>query len=648
MNTPGGVVEHIDSKIHLMLSRLRELQNPDGGFKGFYCNDAASGVWSTAEIVHLVAKDVAQKDATWFRKACEYLAPCQNPDGGWPFRKGGKSITDITAWCCLALSHLGYPDAISRGVHFILHARNNEGSTREDAWGLTSFEQDRVYSTWIASYCLHRLLMKSPEIFSDQLMAEIDSALEQARNWLAKVMNPDGSWSPTSGAAHHHTSTAVALLTLFIQGEDPTKYLASHAFLRKGIHHGLWHPEDEIVVTQEGYELTQQWFTSALTFRALIFFAEMGSAQIDELDGVFTKLLDLIEADGSVTLTVGSSPNLIWTIPYMVDALNKYRMFVLSKQKEYGRFLERKSEHRVRAKREQLDERLQTQFPFPVSAAFSAFQHELDYHRKFQLLLQMYEVTIKYAALVGLSGYLLAKENVEGITELLEGPFKRPSLGDWTRLFESLATESSGFSRLLHPLAGRDLIKPLGDYLETRNHKMNLNQAMANILKLRNTNTGHGAIRTIYEYKLMIEEEEHRLYSFFDRLAFLAKSNSFLVLTSDYDEFGEGDRYKIRIFKGLSISDSDLETSNRLSEGQRDSLVRYIYFQNTENGTIVNLYPFLSYMFCEDCKCEQFFFYNGSPDPERIAYLSYSCGHTTERDNGKHFGKRLGASNVKW
>jgi hypothetical protein len=648
MNTPAGVVESIGSKIDLMCSKLKALQNSDGGFKGFYCNDVASGVWSTAEIIHLVTKDAAQNTLTWLKDACEYLIPCQNPDGGWPFRKGGKSITDITAWCCLALSHFGYADAITRGVHFILRARNNEGSSREDAWGLTAYEEDRVYSTWIASYCLHRLLRKNPELLSEQLATEVNGALEQSRMWMLKVMNLDGSWSPTSGVAHHHTSTAVALLTLFIQGEDPANFLSSYAFLKGGIHHGLWSPEDEIVVTQEGYELPQQWFTSALTFRAMIFFAEMGIATIEEIDGVFTKLVDLIEIDGCVTLTLGSSANLIWTIPYMIDALKKYHGFILSKQREYGRFLEHKSEQRIRAKREQLDSRLRTQFPYPVSAAFSAFQHELDYHRKFQLMLQMYEVTIKYAALVGLSGYLLAKERNDPINELLKVSFKRPSLGDWTRLLESLATESSGFSRLLHPLTGRDLTRPLGDYLETRSQKTNLNQVLANITKLRNTNSGHGAIRTLYEYKLMVEEEEPKLYSFFDRVAFLSKGNSFLVLTSEYDEFGEGDRYKIRIFKGLNISDNNLETSSRLSEGQRESLVRYIYFQNTDNGTIVNLYPFLSYMFCEDCKCERFFFYNGTRTTARVAYLSYTCGHTVERDNGMHFTKRLSASEVSW
>ena len=146
----------------------------------------------------------------------------------------------------------------------------------------------------------------------------------------------------------------------------------------------------------------------------------------------------------------------------------------------------------------------------------------------------------------------------------------------------------------------------------------------------------------------MIEREEHQVYSFFERFGFMASGNSFLVLASEYDEFGEGDKYKIRIFRGLNITDNDLETSHRLSEGQQDTLVRYIYFQNTANNTIVNLYPFLSYMFCEECKREHFFLFNSLKQGRKVSYLSYECGHSVVRENGAHFQKRLAASGVDW
>jgi prenyltransferase beta subunit len=647
-NNLEDVLSSIDEKIARMLAKLKACQNADGGLKGFYTHDINSGVWSTAEVIHMVAKTVPNSTVDWLEAGRDYLLQCQNPDGGWPFRRGGKSVTDITSWCCLALSHFDCLPSIERGVRFILSARNNTGVNKDDAWGLTSFEDDRVYSTWIASYCLHRLLTQHAGHWAAAALDEdIQQSLREAKSWLLRTMNDDGSWSPTSGSAAHLTSTAVALLTLFMQGHDPRKFEHSYQFLRQGLRNGLWPPENEIVVTQEGYELAQQWFTSALAFRAMIFFVELGIASLDEVDELFTHLESLIHQDGGVSLQADSIPNLIWTVPYMIEALDKYRLFIRSAQKRYAHFLEKQFEKRIRTKRSKMDDILRSHFPFPISAAFSAFQHELDHHRKFQLLLQLYEIAVKYAAIVALSGYLSAKEQDESINRFLGNNFKRPSLGDWTRLFEALTKDSKGFEKLLYPQAGGDLLKSLQSYFEDST-KVNLNQALGGIVQLRNSNTGHGAIRTLYEYKLMIEAEEGKLYSFFDRLEFLAQSNSFLVLASEYDEFGEGDRYKIRIFKGLTISDNDLETSSRLSEGQRETMVRYIYFQNMQNNTIVNLYPFVSYMFCHDCKREHFFFYNALRSREKVSYLSYACGHTIERDNTTHFEKRLNAIGVSW
>lgn len=642
------LLAEIEAKLNLMRAKLISLQNSDGGFKGYYCHDTVSGVWATSEIVHSAARIFGTHGELPLTASQRYLVKSQNSDGGWPFRAKGKSITDITAWCCLALSHFGFSNQIQDGIDFLLRTRINEGSEKENAWGLTALEQDRVYSTWIASYCLSRLLRSFFDNIPSGVIDRMNLALKESKSWLLQARHADGSWGPTRESPAHFTSTAVALLTLFMQGEDPVDFKSSYEFLRSGIHDGLWEPEDEIVVTIEGYELPQQWFTSAICFRAMIFFAELGVASIDELDTIFRRLMELIQADGGVRITPQSSVDLVWTIPYMLDALDKYRLFAQSKQKEYQAFLERKQERLTQARKKVIEEKLQQQFPYPISQVFFSYQHELDHHRKFHLTLQLYEVAIKYSAIVGLSGYLLSKEQHDDIAALVKSSFERPSLGDWCSLLSLVLKSSEGCNKLLHPLSGKEILKSRKDYLNDAAAKVNLHDALSEILSLRNSNTGHGALRTLYEYKLLVERQESKLYSFFDRMSYLATNNSFLVLASQYDEFGEGDKYKIRVFRGLQISDNDLETPNRLSEGQKESMVRYIYFQNTSNNTIVNLYPFLSYMFCEECKREHFFFYNGARSNDKILYLSYECGHSTEMENRSHFQKRFKASGLDW
>ncbi len=550
----------IQTRVGALLSKLRTLQNDDGGFKAYYCHDSCSGVWTSAEILHIVSKMYTDADRGWLIRGRDYLIACQNPDGGWPFRKNGKSITDITAWCCLALSQFDCPQEVSRGVTFILNARTNEGSNSEEAWGLTAYESDRTYSTWIASYCLSRLLRTCFKDGSSPFVGEMEKAVEGARDWLLRSKNDDGSWGTRHGAPPQYTSTAVALLTLFLEGMNPIEFKRSCEFLRSGMRGGLWEPEIEIIVTSEGYELPQEWFTSALCFRALIFFSELGVVPIDELHDTYRKLIELIHTDGSVSISPNAPPDLAWSIPYMLEAMVKYRTFVSSKEREYRIFLEHKAREFVQHRKHQMDSRLQHEFPYPISHEFSAYQHELDFQRKFQLGLQLYEVAVKYSVVVALAGYLYEKEKDPTINGLLATNFRRPSFGDWCNLLQLLSKSSAGFGRLLHPLTGEDILRSRRDYLDESAEKSNLNQVLSAITSLRNTTTGHGALRTLYEYKLMVEKEEGRLYSFFDRIRFLASSNSFLVLASQYDEFGEGDRYKIRIFKGQDISDSDLET----------------------------------------------------------------------------------------
>lgn len=46
----------------------------------------------------------------------------------------------------------------------------------------------------------------------------------------------------------------------------------------------------------------------------------------------------------------------------------------------------------------------------------------------------------------------------------------------------------------------------------------------------------------------------------------------------------------MRLFNGPDIIDDDLEIQKRLSEDHKDQLIRYVFFQNTESNTIVNLY----------------------------------------------------------
>ena len=166
----------------------------------------------------------------------------------------------------------------------------------------------------------------------------------------------------------------------------------------------------------------------------------------------------------------------------MLDAIGKYMTFLRSKHKEYSRHLERRHELLIQSRKAAMEERLYRHFPYPLSHVFFSFQHEMDHHRRFQSLLQVYEVAIKYAAIVGLAGWLSTKEVTPAVADLLQTRLTRPSLGDWGKLLVLLLNESAGFESLLEPATRKHVLGHRSGYLDERSQRTNLQDALSQIV----------------------------------------------------------------------------------------------------------------------------------------------------------------------
>ncbi len=647
MNCPK-LQENIRLNIDNLIVSLKNHQLDDGGFRGYHLFDKKSGIWSTCEIVHVLSKvqpSLVEKE--WLQNAAKYVALNQNKDGGWGFRVKGKSIIDVTAWACLALSHFNYHEELLKGVSFLLNTKVNLTEEDKGGWGLTNYEPDRIYSTWIAANCLTKLSSQLKNLFDSKQLDDIYTVIRESQKWLVSSKNADGGWGSLGDETSTLTSTAITLISIFSNGEDPANYRESFSFIKERALDNLWELEREIVITQEGYELTQEWFTSVYCFRAYIFFAELGICSLQELHSTYLSLVKLIQ-NGKVKPTNEGSLDLIWTIPFMIEALDKFHHFTIIKRKEYDDFLYQKDIEEKKQKKNEMEGYLKNLFPFPISQVYFSFSHELDHHRRFQYLVQLYEVIIKFTAIVSLSSIIAANEKIPQLEALVKNRLKKPSLGDWVTIIDMLFNFSTKVFNITYPWEKEELLKRQAGFIDNESPRLNLNQVLSEIVSLRNNWTGHGAVRSVYEYKMEIDKQVPILFSLLNRLMFLAKCNSFLILASEYNEFGDGDLYKIRVFNGLDILDNDLEVQKRLSEGHKDQLIRYVYFHNMESNTIINLYPFLSYMVCPNCKKERFFFFNGIKTSDKSTYLSFECGHTIEYDNMNHFEKRFSAIGIQF
>ena len=91
---------------------LEHQQNADGGF-GFASRGAGSDVDDTAAVVQALF-DAEARDTRVLSAATGYLVGAQNPDGGYPQRRGGQSNAQSTAWAAQGLLATGRDPALVR------------------------------------------------------------------------------------------------------------------------------------------------------------------------------------------------------------------------------------------------------------------------------------------------------------------------------------------------------------------------------------------------------------------------------------------------------------------------------------------------------------------------------------------------------
>jgi squalene-hopene/tetraprenyl-beta-curcumene cyclase len=146
---PSGSVE-----VQRAIAFLRETQEPDGSWYGRWGVNYIYGTWQVLRGLRAIGEDMRQD---WIVRARDWLASCQNEDGGWgetcasyddPTLKGkGPSTPSQTAWALMGLIAAANPadsaalhsKPIGRGVEFLLNRQDPDGSWPEPETTGTGF-----------------------------------------------------------------------------------------------------------------------------------------------------------------------------------------------------------------------------------------------------------------------------------------------------------------------------------------------------------------------------------------------------------------------------------------------------------------------------------------------------------------------------
>jgi hypothetical protein len=184
--------------------------------------------------------------------AIEFLLKKQNPDGGWPYLRGG-SWTEPTVYAVLALSAAGETAQSKRGLDWILRTQNADGG-----WASRPGAGESSWVTALAALIPAERL--GPAVHARairwlmQVKGEDTTALYSIRQWLlgqsrsADLNNPGWPWTPGATAWVGPTSIAVVALdaehkqrpsaVLAQRAEAGRNFLLAHMCSEGGWNHG--------------------------------------------------------------------------------------------------------------------------------------------------------------------------------------------------------------------------------------------------------------------------------------------------------------------------------------------------------------------------------------------------------------------------
>lgn len=130
------------------LAHLRRTQEDDGSWYGRWGVNYLYGTWQVLRGLRAIGHDMGED---WIRRGRDWLASCQNEDGGWgescasyddPNLKGkGPSTASQTAWALMGLVAAGDLDSphVQGGLQYLLDTQNPDGSWTEDEITGTGF-----------------------------------------------------------------------------------------------------------------------------------------------------------------------------------------------------------------------------------------------------------------------------------------------------------------------------------------------------------------------------------------------------------------------------------------------------------------------------------------------------------------------------
>lgn len=627
----------IDKKIHL----LKKLQNDDGGIPAYLASDE-SGVWCSGEVLCcLLENDIINPCNKFALLISDYIGTSQHKDGGWSYRNKGLSFVDPTCYALIALSYFEkYYPLLIKGIEFLLNLQHKD-EKKDDGWGIQENETDRIYSTSKALNALSKLQNHEYVKNYYQNHERLEFSIKKGLEFIRGSKRDDGGWGASKGQESNSANTAHTLQCLFQIGEAPSQHMDSLLFLKSKMKKGtkVFDSVDEIMPLQIGLEVTMQWFTQPEALKTFLYFAESELVDIEEivelLEGLFSFSIPNSDFVNYAPDAIGKPYT--WTIPHYIDGIYKAVRYLENNKELYKKYRKRKEQELKIQKQHNLYKKIQEVYHYPIAESFFNILRETDHLNRFRRMILTVETILVYFSSIAIMAYSHSPKKNHAISTDINENILRPSLGIWHRFLERLINiDITGRGSAILNMLRLGFTQKANLVCEEK--WKNLIAALKHFIEIRNKYWGHGAMVSAYEYKDLTDKHLNLLELILENLSFVEKCNLFYIIESEFDEFEEKEIYTVTHCSGLKFNGlrQRIESNLRLSKGYNEPEIKYLYFQELESGSTINLYPLWLSKYCEECKTNRFYSFN-LKEGKYSSYFSYECGHFVKIENEKHF-----------
>ena len=293
-----------------------------------------------------------------------------------------------------------------------------------------------------------------------------------------------------------------------------------------------------------------------------------------------------------------------------------------------------------------IDAKILGEYPYPIARSYyRAYKQTRDETQIHDFLMDLYEVTVKYMAVLAMCQYISEGGGDQTISDSLQA-LERPSLGNWVGWMRDIINY---YARQKKPLVVSEMVACLnekyreGSALLTGYNELKMivatqmnrgdnkqvqvvttREFLELLLQYRN-GTAHGAKLSGYEREKVVNVLSPAMEELLGHMDFLTRYR--LIWVNSVQRAGGRTRqYEHYVTDLTGNYPSQVRDPYMMTNDEAIPEQLYINAADQEYSPALNLHPLLIYYNCPKCNTDQTFVLQEGNDT-KLSYLSYQCGH---------------------